>query len=57
LGAPIRVAIGGFASVAASCWFGLHLPKIRLEARSLILAQAVTRGEPAEATTARVVQE
>src|ERR1700678_2385952 len=40
LGAPVTVAIGGLASVAAPCWFGMHLPKIRVEARRLIMAQA-----------------
>ncbi|HTA48610.1 MAG TPA: MFS transporter, partial [Verrucomicrobiae bacterium] len=41
LGAPRTVAIGGLASVLGACWFGLHLPKIRVEARRLIVAQAV----------------
>ncbi|MGA7905853.1 MAG: MFS transporter, partial [Candidatus Sulfotelmatobacter sp.] len=54
LGAPFTVAIGGLASVAAACWFGLHLPKIRVEARRLILAQAMAGGEPAEGATTRV---
>jgi len=57
LGAPLTVAIGGVASIVAAAWFGLHLPKIRVEARRLILAQAVAGGEPAEGTTARVAQE
>jgi len=51
LGAPLTVAIGGLASVAGACWFGLHLPKIRVEARRLIVAQAVASGEPSEMTT------
>ncbi len=54
LGAPITVAIGGLASVAGACWFGLHLPKIRVEARRLILAQAIAGGEPAEMTVQAV---
>ena len=54
LGAPFTVAIGGLASMAAACWFGLHLPKIRVEARRLILAQAMAGGEPAEGATTRV---
>ncbi len=37
LGAPLTVAIGGLASVAGACWFGLQLPKIRVEARRLIV--------------------
>src|SRR5205807_7169512 len=51
LGAPIAVAIGGLASIAGAGWFGLQLPKIRVEARRLIVAQAVAGGEPAEMTT------
>ncbi len=48
LGAPLTVAIGGLASVAGAVWFGMHLPKIRVEARKLILAQQMAGGEPAE---------
>ena len=51
LGAPRTVAIGGLACIAGACWFALHLPKIRVEARRLIIAQAVAGGEPAEMTT------
>jgi MFS family permease len=54
LGAPLTVAIGGLASVAGAIRFGTHLPKIRPEARRLILAQQMTGGEPAEEITARV---
>jgi len=48
LGAPRTVAIGGLAAVAGAWWFALQLPKIRVEARRLIVAQAMTGGEPAE---------
>jgi MFS family permease len=48
LGAPTTVAIGGVASVAGACWFGFQLPKIRVEARRLIVASAVAGGEPSE---------
>lgn len=48
LGAPRTVAIGGFACLAGAGWFTMHLPKIRIEARRLILAQAAGGGEPAE---------
>jgi MFS family permease len=51
LGAPLTVAIGGLASIGGACWFGLQLPKIRVEARRLIVAQAVAGGEPSEMTT------
>src|SRR5580700_655505 len=54
LGAPVTVAIGGVASVAGACWFGLQLPKIRVEARRLMVAQAVVGGEPSEMTAQAV---
>ncbi|HLW84406.1 MAG TPA: MFS transporter [Candidatus Sulfotelmatobacter sp.] len=57
LGAPITVAMGGLAAVAGAWWFGLQLPKIRVEARRLIVAQAMAGGEPAEEMTARVVDD
>ena len=50
LGAPLTVAIGGFASVLGAWWFAMQLPKIRVEARQLIMAQAAAGGEPAEMT-------
>ena len=54
LGAPLTVGIGGTASIAGAVWFGLQLPKIRVEARKLILAQALAGGEPAEMTAQAV---
>ncbi len=57
LGAPLTVAIGGIASIGAAVWFGLHLPKIRVEARQLIVAQTMAGGEPAEEMTTPVVDE
>jgi MFS family permease len=57
LGAPTTVAIGGLASVAGAWWFGFELPKIRAEARQLIIAQAMAGGEPAEEMTTRLVDE
>ena len=57
LGAPLTVAIGGLAAVAGAWWFGLQLPKIRVEARELIVAQAMAGGEPAEEMNARVVED
>ena len=50
VGAPITVAIGGAASVMGAIWFGLNLPKIRTEARRLIVAQSIAGGEPSEET-------
>jgi MFS family permease len=57
LGAPITVAIGGFASVMGAWWFSVQLPKIRVEARRLIVAQAMAGGEPAEEMSTPVVEE
>ncbi len=54
MGAPLTVAIGGVACLAGGGWFGLHLPKIRVEARRLMVAQAAGGGEPAEITTQAV---
>ena len=57
LGAPITVAIGGLATVAGAWWFGVQLPKIRVEARRLIHAQAMAGGQPAEGMSAPVVDD
>ena len=57
LGAPITVAIGGLASVAGAWWFGAQLPKIRVEARRLIVAQAMAGGQPAEGMSTPVVED
>ena len=54
LGPQITVAIGGVASVAGAGWFWMQLPKIRVEARRLIIAQAAAGGEPAEMTAQAV---
>ncbi len=57
LGAQLTVAIGGVISVAGACWFAMHLPKIRAEARQLIVAQAMAGGEPAEEMTTPLGEE
>jgi MFS family permease len=54
LGAPMTIVIGGVASLAGAGWFGLQLPKIRVEARRLIVAQATAGGEPVEMTAQAV---
>jgi MFS family permease len=54
LGAPLTVAVGGLACLVGAGWFALHLPKIRVEARRLIVAQAVAGGEPSEMTAQAV---
>jgi MFS family permease len=54
LGAQVTVAIGGVACVAGAGWFWTQLPKIRVEARRLIIAQSAAGGEPAEMTAQAV---
>lgn len=56
LGAPLTVAIGGLASVLGAWWFSQQLPKVRAEARQLIMAQAMAPGEPAEEMTTPVTE-
>jgi MFS family permease len=46
MGAPLTVSIGAVACVGAAVLFFLHLPRIRVEARRLIVAQEVAGGEP-----------
>jgi len=57
LDAPLTVALGGFASVLGAWWFALQLPKIRVEARRLIIAQSMAGGEPSGEMTAPVAEE
>ncbi len=57
LGAPVTVAMGAVAAIGGAALFWLQLPKIRIEARQLIIAQAMTGGAPAEEMTARVVED
>jgi MFS family permease len=53
-GAPLAVAIGGTASIAAAIVFGIRLPNLRVEARQLILAQTMAGGEPAQEMTSQL---
>ena len=57
LTAPWTVAIGGLASVFGAWWFSIQLPKVRAEARQLIMAQAMAGGEPAEEMSTPVVED
>ena len=52
LGAPLTVAIGGFACMMGAAVFALRLPLWRGEARQLIIAQGMAGGEPAQEMTA-----
>jgi MFS family permease len=55
IGAPLTLAIGAVAAMGGAFWFGQRLPKIRVEARRLIVAQTAVGGEPSEEMTARIV--
>jgi MFS family permease len=57
LGAPITVAMGAVAAIGGAALFGLNLPKIRIEGRRLLVAQALAGGEPPETMTAQVVED
>jgi MFS family permease len=48
IGAPWTVALGGGVAILGALIFARHLPKIRVEARQLILAQGLAAGEPAQ---------
>lgn len=55
LGAPVTVAMGAVAAIGGAAIFGRNLPKIRTEARRLIIAQGIAGGEPSVEMTSRVV--
>jgi MFS family permease len=57
LGAPLTVAMGGVAAIGGGVWFHQYLPKIRVEARRLIIAQTAVGGEPVQEMTASVVED
>ncbi len=57
LGAPLTVDLGGFAAIAGAWWFALHWPKIRMEAKNLILAQAMAPGDPAEEMSTPIIED
>jgi MFS family permease len=57
ISAPITVSMGAVAAAGGAAIFGLRLPKLRVEARRLIVAQGMVGGEPAQEVTARVVED
>jgi MFS family permease len=57
LGAPLAVIIGAVACLGGAAIFALRLPKIRGEARRLIIAQGMVGGEPVQVMSARVVED
>jgi MFS family permease len=46
IGAPLTISMGSVACVGGAVLFGLNLPRIRVEARRLIVAQSSAGGEP-----------
>ena len=54
IGAQWTVALGGLGAVAGGAVFFQQLPKIRVEARQLIIQQGMTGGEPAQEMTTRI---
>ena len=57
LGASLTVTMGAVACLGGAAIFGLRLPKIRGEARQLIIAQGMVGGEPVQEMSARVVED
>jgi MFS family permease len=57
VGAPLTVRIGALACIGGAILFGNYLPKVRVEARRLIVAQEAAGGEPAVEMTAPIVEE
>ncbi len=47
IGAPETLTIGGAIAICGAILFAINLPKIRVEARQLIIAQGMAGGEPA----------
>jgi MFS family permease len=47
IGAPRTLTIGGAIAICGAILFAKYLPKIRIEARQLIVAQGMAGGEPA----------
>ncbi len=57
IGAPLTVGMGSVACIGGAVLFGMNLPKIRVEARRLIVAQAIAGGDPAGGMTARITED
>jgi len=57
IGAPTTVSIGAIAAIGGAAIFGVRLPKMRGEARRLIIAQQMVGGEPVQQMSARAVED
>src|SRR5579875_442303 len=56
IGAQWTVAIGGLCAIIGAFVFWQHLPRLRIEARQLILAQGMAGGEPPGNMTTRALE-
>jgi hypothetical protein len=56
IGAPWTLAFGGACAILSALVFWRYLPKIRVEARELIVAQGLAGGEPAQEVSSGGVQ-
>lgn len=56
IGAPWTVAVGGSGAIIGAIIFARSLPKLRVEARQLIIAQGLAGGEPAGGMTSRALE-
>jgi MFS family permease len=54
IGAPWTLTFGGICAIAGAIAFWRYLPKIRVEARELLVAQGIAGGEPAQEMTSRL---
>ncbi|HEX6806188.1 MAG TPA: MFS transporter [Terriglobales bacterium] len=57
IGAATTVSMGAIAAIGGAALFGLRLPKMRGEARRLIIAQQMVGGEPVQQMSARAVED
>ena len=57
LGAPLTVGMGSVACIGGAVIFGINLPKIRVEAQRLIVAQTMAGGDPSVEMSARAVED
>jgi MFS family permease len=56
IGASWTVALGGLGAIIGAFIFARSLPKLRVEARQLIIAQGLAGGEPAGGMTSRALE-
>jgi MFS family permease len=57
LGAPLTGGMGSVACIGGAVIFGINLPKIRVEAQRLIVAQTMAGGDPSVEMSARAVED